>query len=264
MKFVIGIILVVILVAALALYLVLIMNSHELIFCGDIPQEDGNQMSVTRVYTEDFNANETLSEIVNRMNANESGQMSAEDLTEILATYQNVIYAPVFLFNMWQEDENTFVLEGSVLNGINQDGEPETLDFTYKNLTLTAGVNQGKVLAAQNVYSDNVNENGDLAFVERKNVVDPVIMDDDTMAAFAFRDCDSFRIIFTGGEGVPASITLAYKYEVVAQNPLDFTNIKDGSMGVTITAAYDERGELTPSINMERVYIIGGDEEQPQ
>ncbi len=261
MKFVIGIILVAILIAALALYLVLMMNSHDLIFCGDIPQENGSQMSVTRIYTAEFSANETLSEIVNRMNANESGTMTAEDLTEILATYQNIIYAPVFSFNMWQEDANTFVLEGSVFNGIDEEGQPASRDFTYKNLTLSAGVSQGKLLSAQNVYSDNVNEDGQLAFVERKNVVDPVLMDGDTMAAFAFRDCDSFRIVFTGVEGVPASITLAYKYEIVAQNPLDFTSLKDGSMGVTITANYDERGELTPDISMERVYTVGGEEQ---
>ena len=256
MKFVIGIVLVAILVAALALYLVLMMNSHELIFCGDIPQENGNQLSVTRIYTEDLNANETLSEIVNRMNENESGAMTAEDLTEILATYQKIIYAPVFTFNMWQEDENTYVLQGSVFNGL-KEGEPETTDFTYRNLTLTAGVNQGKLLAVQNVYSDNTNEDGQPAFVERKNVVDPVILDGDSMAAFAFRDCDSFRIVFTGVEGVPASITLAYKYEIVAQNPLDFTSLHDGSMGVTITAEFNERGELTPDITMERVYVVG-------
>ena len=257
MKFVIGIILVAILVAALAVYLVLMMNSHDLIFCGDIPQENGNQMSVTRIYTADFNANETLSEIVNHMNANESGSMTAEDLTEILATYQNIAYAPVFLFNMWQEDENTYVLQGSVYNGLKESGEPETTDFTYRNLTLSAGVGQGKLLAVQNVYSDNVNEDGQPSFVERKNVVDPVLLNDDTMAAFAFRDCDSFRIVFTGVEGAPASITLAYKYEVVAQNPLDFTSLQDGSMGVTITAEYNERGELTPNLNIERVYVVG-------
>lgn len=260
MKFVIGIILVAVLVAALAVYLVLMMNSHDLIFCGDIPQENGSQMSVTRIYTADFNANETLSEIVNRMNANESGSMTAEDLTEILATYQNIAYAPVFLFNMWQEDENTYVLQGSVYNGLKESGEPETTDFTYRNLTLSAGVSQGKLLAVQNVYSDNVNEDGQPSFVERKNVVDPVLLNDDTMAAFAFRECDSFRIVFTGVEGAPASITLAYKYEVVAQNPLDFTNLQDGSMGVTITAEYNERGELTPNLNMERVYVVGGEE----
>ncbi len=257
MKFVIGIILVAILIAGLALYLVLMMNSHDLVFCGDIPQTNANQVSVTRIYTADFNANETLSEIVNRMNSNESGSLTAEDLAEILATYQDVIYAPVFLFNLWQEDGNTFVLEGSVLNGIKESGEPTAPDFTYRNLTLNAGVSQGKLLAVQNVYSDNVDENGQPAFVERKNVVDPVLLDNDTSAAFAFKDCDGFRIVFTGVEGAPPSITLAYRYEVVAQNPLDFTNLRDGVLGVTITGEFDDRGELVPTINLERVYTIG-------
>ena len=256
MKFVIGIILVLVLMAALILYLVLMMNAHNLAFCGDIPQEDGTRMSVTRIYTADFNANETLSEIVNRMNANESGNMTAEELTEILATYQNIIYAPVFMIDLTQEDDNTFVLEGSVFNGIDETGTPSDPDFTYKNLTLTAGVSDGKLLAAQNVYSDELDENGQPAFRERKNVVDPVLLDNNQVAAFAFRECDSFRIVFTTVEGVPASITLAYEYEVVPQNPLDFTNRRDDAMGVTITAEYDDRGELTPSIEMERVYAV--------
>ncbi|MCM1165967.1 MAG: hypothetical protein NC299_07700 [Lachnospiraceae bacterium] len=256
MKIVIGIILVAILMAALIIYLVLVMNSHDLAFCGDIPQTDGTNMSVTRIYTADFNANETLSEIVNRMNANESGNMSAEELTEILATYQSIAYAPVFLFNLSQEDDNTFVLTGSVYNGRNGDGEPETTEFSYRNLTLTAGVPDGKMLAVQNVYSDDFNEDGQPSFKERKKVVDPVLMDGDQAAAFAFRECDSFRIVFTSIEGIPASITLAFTYEVVAQNPLDFTNFSDGAMGVTITANYDDRGELVPELEMERVYAV--------
>ena len=162
MKVAIGIILVAIIMAALVLYLLLIMNSHDLAFCGDIPQTDGANVSVTRIYTADFNANETLSEIVNRMNANESGNMSAEELTEILATYQNISYAPVFLFNLAQEDNNTFVLSGSVYNGITPEGAPITADFMYRNLTLTAGVPDGKMLAVQNVYSD-YDEDGERA-----------------------------------------------------------------------------------------------------
>ncbi|MCX4355985.1 MAG: hypothetical protein OSJ43_07145 [Oscillospiraceae bacterium] len=259
MKVVIGIILVVIVMAALVLYLVLIMNSHDLAFCGDIPQTDGTNMSVTRIYTADFNANETLSEIVNRMNANESGSMSAEELTEILATYQNIIYAPVFIFNLAQEDENTFVLTGSVYNGIDEEGVPTSPDFTYRNLTLTAGVPDGKMLAVQNVYSDDFDDDGLPSFKERKKVVDPVLMDNDRAAAFAFRECDSFRIVFTTIEGVPASITLAFEYEVVAQNPLDFTNLPNGTMGMTITAGYNDHGELTPEIEMERIYAVAGD-----
>lgn len=256
MKIVIGIILVAVLMAALILYLLLMMNSHDLAFCGDIPQTDGTQLSVTRIYTADFNANETLSEIVNRMNSSESGNMTAEELTEILATYQNIIYAPVFLFDLTQEDDNTFVLTGSVYNGRDPDGQPTSTDFIYKNLTLTAGVPDGKMLAVQNVYSDDYNEDGQPAFKERKKVVDPVLMDNDQAAAFAFRECDSFRIVFTAIEGLPPSITLAFTYEVVAQNILDFTNINNGVMGAKITAEYNDRGELTPTIEMERVYAV--------
>ncbi|MBD5129251.1 MAG: hypothetical protein HDT43_04940 [Ruminococcaceae bacterium] len=259
MKVAIGIILVAIIMAALVLYLVLIMNSHDLAFCGDIPQTDGSNVSVTRIYTADFNANETLSEILNRMNSNESGNMSAEELTEILATYQDISYAPVFLFNLAQEDNNTFVLSGSVYNGITPEGAPITADFMYRNLTLTAGVPDGKMLAVQNVYSD-YDEDGEPSFKERKKVVDPVLMDDDKVAAFAFRECDSFRIVFTAIEGIPASITLAFEYEVVAQNPLDFTNLPNGKMGVTITADYDDRGALTPQVEMERIYAILDDQ----
>lgn len=259
MKVAIGIILVAIVMAALVLYLVLIMNSHELAFCGDIPQTDGTNMSVTRIYTADFTANETLSEIVNRMNSSESGNMSAEELTEILATYQNISYAPVFRFNLAQEDNNTFVLTGSVYNGIDPEGMPTTPDFLYRNLTLTAGVPDGKMLAVQNIYSD-YDDDGQPSFKERKKVVDPVLMDNDQAAAFAFRECDSFRIVFTAIEGIPASITLAFEYEVVAQNPLDFTNLPNGKMGVTITAGYDDRGELTPEIEMERIYAVVDDQ----
>ena len=65
--------------------------------------------------------------------------------------------------------------------------------------------------------------------------------------------------MFTTIEGVPASITLAFEYEVVAQNPLDFTNLPNGTMGMTITAGYNDRGELTPEIEMERIYAVAGD-----
>lgn len=255
MKIVIGIVLVAIVIAALILYLLLIMNSHDLAFCGDIQQSDGNNLSVQRIYTADFNANETLSEIVNRMNSNESGNMSAEELAEIMATYQNVIYAPVFLFNLTKEDENTFVLTGNVYNGINEAGEPTSPDFTYKNLTLTAGVADGKMLAVQNVYNDN-DEEGQPSFRERRKVVDPVLMEDDQTAAFAFRDCDGFRIVFTKIPEADASITLAFEYEVVAQNPLDFTNLPNGTLGVTITEDYDDRGELVPELKIERIFAI--------
>lgn len=219
MKIVIGIVMVVLVIAALVLYLVLLMNSHSLAFCGDIKQSDGAALSVTRIYTADFNANQTLSEIVNTMNQKEDGNISAEELTEILASYQDIIYAPQFRFTLTQEDENTYILDGSVYNGVNDEGLPVEADFIYKNLSLNAGVPNGKILAAQNIYNDGYDENGTPVFVERRNIIEPVVIGDDK-ASIAFRDFDSFRIIFTAEEGAPASITLAFAYEVVAQNPL--------------------------------------------
>lgn len=255
MKIVIGIILVALLLAALVLYLLFVLNSHDLVFCGDIPQTQGNTMYVTRVYTSDLNANQTLSEIVNTMNDNEDGRMTAEDLTEILANYQNIIYAPVFQYTLTQEDTNTFVLVGSVYNGLNDDGEPTNPDFTYKDLLLTLGVPDGKILSAQNVYPDE-NDDEEPELVERHSVIDPVLVNNDHGAAFTFRNCDTFRIVFTGAEGIPASVTLAYTYDIVAQNPMNFTSLKGGVMGVTITAAYDDMGRLTPEIVMDRSSVI--------
>ncbi len=256
MKIVLGIVIVALVMAALVLYLLFMLNSHDLVFCGDIPQADGSQMYVTRIYTSDLNADETLSQIVNAMNDNESGQMTAEDLTEILANYQNIIYAPVFTYNLVQEDTNTFVLTGSIYNGIDEDGEPSSPDFQYKDLTLTAGIFDGKILAAQNVYPADEDGDGTAEFVERHSVIDPVLVSDDMGAAFSFKDCDSFRIVFRGTEGIPAKMTLAYTYDVVAQNPLNFTGLHGGVMGVTITVAYDEAGRLTPTIEMDRSAII--------
>lgn len=261
MKLVLGIFLVVLLLAALALYLLFMLNSHDLISCGDIKQTIGAQMSITRIYTSDLNANETLSEIVNTMNANEDGQLTAEQMTELLATYQNIIYAPVFTFTVTQEDTNTFVLSGSVYNGLDEDGEPTTPDFMYKNLGLTAGLAQGRIIAVQNVYDDeDEDDDGEVEFIERKNVVDPIILEDGAGAAFAFRNCDSFRMVFKGVEGAPASITLAYTYEVVANNPLNFTSLKNAVLGVTITVAYDELGRLAPILEIDRRNIIIEDE----
>ena len=256
MKVVFGIILTVVLLAALVLYILLMLNSHDLTYCGDAIGQDGNKCTVTRVYTADLNADETLSEIVNTMNNAESGNISAQDLTEILTTYQNVIYAPVFTYELTKEDDRTFVLTGSVYNGLDKDGNPIQSDFYYTDLTLTAGLPKGKVLAAQNIYSGDVGEDGEPAFTERNGIVDPVLIDEGAGAAFAFRDCDSFRIVFTGIDEAPASITLAYTYNVVAENPLNFTHIEGGAMGITITEAYDDSGRLTPVVESERVYEI--------
>ena len=267
MKLVLGIILVVLLLAALVLYLLFMLNSHDLISCGDIKQTNGGQMSITRIYTSDLNANETLSGIVNAMNENEEGQITAEQMTELLATYQNIIYAPVFTYTVTQEDTNTFVLTGSVYNGLDEDGEPTTPDFMYKNLGMTAAIGQGRILSVQNVYDngeDDEDDDGeeDVEFIERKNVIDPIIIRDGVGAAFAFKDCDSFRIVYRGMEGITPSITLAYTYEVVANNPLNFTSLKNAVLGVTINIDYDEVGRLAPTLEIDRKNVIVDDEEE--
>lgn len=256
MKIVIGIILIVLVLAGIAFFLLYVLNAHDLVYCGDIKSEDGTKCSVTRVYTADLNADETLSQIVAAMNDNGNGNLSAEEMTTILATYQNVIYAPVFTLNLEQEDTRTFVLSGSVYNGLDGDGQPTDPDFRYKNLTLTAGVGNGKVLAAQNVYSEDLNEDGQYDFKARNNVVDPVLLDGNAGAAFSFTDCDSFRLVFTGVSEVPATIKLAFTYDVVAQNPLNFTSTNGGAMGLQITEAYDEAGRLKPEITLEKVYNV--------
>ncbi|MGN0679066.1 MAG: hypothetical protein ACI4JS_05320 [Oscillospiraceae bacterium] len=257
MKIVIGIILVTLILAGLGLYLYFMLTSHELVYCGDITQVSGNRIYITRVYTSDLNANETLSEIVTTMNDNEEGNITAEEMTEILATYQNIIYAPVVMLDLEQKDNNTFVLSGSVFNGLDEEGEPVQPDFSYKNLVLTAGLSRGEILAAQNVYSEDVDEEGEPEFKERLKVVDPILIEENMGAAFAFNDCDSFRMVFNGIPEVPASVTLALTYDVVADNPLNFTSLSDGAMGMTVTVAYDEAGRLTPELTMSRVYTSG-------
>lgn len=259
MKILAGIICVAVLIAALVLYILIMLNSRDLVFCGDITQVSGQTMYVTRVYTSDLNANETLSEIVSTMNEAETASISAEEMTEILATYQDIIYAPMFVFSLEQEDEHTYVLTGNVYNGLDENGEPTSPDFMYKNLMLTTGVVNGKILAAQNVYSDDLEEDSEPEFKERRKVIDPVLIDDETGAAFVFNDFNSFRMIITGSEGYTTSVTLAFTYDVVAENPLNFTRESDAIIGVTITAAYDEDGIFTPEIKVERNIILSED-----
>ena len=252
MKFVIGIIIVALLMGALVTYLVLMLNSIDMVYCGDIISDSGSAASVTRIYTTDLSADQALSEIVIAMNNSEDAVISDDELTEILATYQNVIYAPVFTVTLEQADTSTFILTGSVYNGLDEKGEPTSPDFEYKDLGLTLGVSNGTILAAQNVYADDGNEE---VFIERNRVVDPVITDESRGASFAFHDCDSFRIIFTQSANQTASVTMAYTYDVEAVNPLDFTSISDGTLGITVTVAYDEKGNLDPQISLERVVL---------
>lgn len=266
MKFVLGIFLVVLLIAAIVVYLLFMLNSRSLVPCGDIPQTTGSQMSVTRIYTSDLDANETLTQIVNMMNDKEDGTITAEDMTQILATYQSIIYAPVFQLNLEQEDTNTFVLTGSVYNGLDEDGEPTNPDFRYRNLAMTAGLAQGKFLAVENIYDEDkeIEEGADPEFLERRDVVDPIIVANGAGAAFSFRNCDSFRLVFKNTSEVnPPSIVLAYTYDIVADNPLNFTTLRQGLLGVEITVAYDNNGRLAPEIVVDRrnIYIEGEEEE---
>ena len=255
MKFVIGIVMVLLLIAALILYLILMLNAHDMTFCGDVTNRTDNGYMVTRVYSTDLNADETLSEIVLAMNEGETGTVTSEQLTEILATYQNIIYAPVFTVDITKADNSTYVLSGSVFNGMDENGEPVTPDYLYKNLSLTTAVSNGTILCAQNVYP--LSESGEEGFVERNRVVDPIVTDVNHGAAFAFRDCDSYRMVFTGtDENNPPVITLIYTYDVVADNPLDFTGIEGGVLAYTLSVEYDENGQLAPTLNIERNYII--------
>lgn len=265
MKIVLGIFIVVLVIAAIVLYILFMLNSRDLICCGDIKQPDGAKLSITRIYTSDLNANETLSEIVNAMNDNEEGRLTSEEMTELLATYQNIIYAPVFTYTIAQEDTNTFSITGSVYNGIDEDGEPTTPDFRYKNLGLTVAVPNGYIIAAQNVYDDIEDDDGDgdveVEFIERKNVIDPVLLADHSGAAFAFRDCDSFRMVFRGTQGVPEQVEFVYTYDVVATNPLNFTSQKNAYLDVKINIAYDEEGRLAPTIETDRRTIVPEEDE---
>lgn len=252
MKIVVGIVAVAVLIAALTLFVLILFNSHDLVFCGDIAQNAGNSMSVTRVYSSDLNANITLAEVVTAMNQSENGNISAEEMAELLATYQEVIYAPKLVFTLEQTDTKTYILTGNVYNGLDEDGEPITSDYMYKNLTMTAGIANGKILAAQNLYSDDTDEDGEPEFKERSRVVDPIIVEDETAAAFAFRECDGFRMVMTGEENFQTAVTMVFSYDITAANTLDFTNMKDLYIAVTVTANYDEDGRLAPTLVINR------------
>lgn len=258
MKFVLGIILVALLIGALILYLVLMLNAHDMVYCGDVKNADGDTARVTRVYTTDLSANETLSEIVNAMNESESGTVSSEELTDILSQYQNIIYAPVFSVTLTQADNATYIVEGSVYNGLTEQGEPISSDYVYRDLGLTAAATNAQILAAQNVYPEI--ESGEEGFVERRRTIDPIITDENRGAAFAFRECDSFRMVFTAtDEKEPPVITMIYTYGVEADNPLDFTGFSNGVLAYHLTIAYDEIGNPYPEIELERQYEAADD-----
>lgn len=252
MRLVIGIILVVLLIAALVGYLLLVLNTEQMIYCGDFSSRDGSRNYVTRIYTTDLSANEVLGEIVATISSTEEDSVSVDKLTQILATYQDIIYAPVFMLDMQQIDDSTYVLSGSVYNGLKDNGEPAETDYGYKNLGLVAGITNGSVVAAQNVYPIVENKNGEIEFITRKEVVDPILTDNGEGAAFAFKDCDSFRLVFTESDGLTASVSLAYTYDVVAVSPFDFTSVDGGVMYLNVEIAYNDVGVLEPVYTLER------------
>lgn len=263
MKYFIGIVLVLLLMAALVLYILLILNAHDMTFCGDITNKTEGNMMITRVYTTDLNADETLSEIVKKMNDSEDAQVTGEELTEILATYQNIIYAPVFMLQLEQADTSTYVLSGAVYNGVSEDNKPIEPDYLYRDLELTAAIQNGAIIAAQNVYP--LSESGEEGFIERAKVVDPIVTDENRAAAFAFRDCDSFRMVFKATEEqLPAAITLVYTYNIKADNPLDFTGLEGGVLAYTLTVNYDENGVLDPILTEERTIVVESGSENKQ
>lgn len=256
MKVVIGIIIAALIAAIAAIFLIFVLRAHDLVLCGDIPQRSGNQLFVTRVYTYDVDANSTLTQIIDKMNSNSEGHISATEMAEILSEYQTVVYAPVFTYYMTQEAENTYVLTGSIFNGLDDDGEADNTEYVYKELALTVGTGTGRILAAQNVYPDELEDEEETPeFKERRKVIDPVILNDGAGAAFAFNGCNSFRIVFTGKEETEPEITLMYTFDVGAQNFLNFSGSKDNILAVTIKGEFDDMGRLSPTIKMNRNFI---------
>ena len=256
MKIVIGIVLITLMILGLSLYLVLMLNAREMIYCGDIKNDSGTSASVTRVYTTDISGDETLSEIILKMNESETETVQISDLTEILAQYQNIIYAPVFQVSVQQVDEATYIIDGSVYNGLDENAEPAETDYRYKKMQLNAVVNNGRIIAAQNIYDDGQDgqdeaEEGLGTFVERQRVIEPLVSGADSEAAFAMQDCSSFRVIVNSTEfrELP-EITFVYVYNVDAVNPLDFTSITNDSLAISMKIAFDEKGRLAPTYDL--------------
>ena len=51
MKVVIGIVLISLVILGLIAYMILMLNAREMIFCGDLKNENGTNAQITRVYT---------------------------------------------------------------------------------------------------------------------------------------------------------------------------------------------------------------------
>lgn len=152
MKVVIGIVLISLVILGLIAYMILMLNAREMIFCGDLKNENGTNAQITRVYTTDLNANETLSEIIVKMNESDTESVQKSDITEVLAQYQNIIYAPVFTISVTQADSSTYIIDGQVFNGLDENGDPASPDYRHSKMQLNTVVTNGRIIAAQNVY----------------------------------------------------------------------------------------------------------------
>lgn len=266
MKIVIGIVLIALVLLGLIAYLVLMLNAREMIFCGDVQNSGGNSASVTRVYTTDLSANETLSEIIAKMNESTTDSVEISTLTEVLAQYQNIIYAPVFTVSVQQVDNSTYIIDGSVYNGLDENGDAAVTDYQYKDMNLSTVVTNGRILAAQNIYDDGTAEasaNEEPSFIQRDTVIDPLVTGADSEAAFALKDCSSFRVIVNGSDftALP-EITFVWLYNVNAANPLDFTSLSNDSLAMNMKIAFDENGQLAPQY--ELVKTVTADFAQPE
>ena len=253
MKVVIGIVLISLVILGLIAYMILMLNAREMIFCGDLKNENGTNAQITRVYTTDLNANETLSEIIVKMNESDTESVQKSDITEVLAQYQNIIYAPVFTISVTQADSSTYIIDGQVLNGLDENGDPASPDYRHSKMQLNTVVTNGRIIAAQNVYDGTAEAQDiqDVVFTERQRVIDPIVTGADSEAAFAFQDCDSFRVIVNSSDFTQMpSITFVYVYNVDAVNPLDFTQISNDSLAVKMDLSHDNNGKLAASYEL--------------
>ena len=121
-------------------------------------------------------------------------------------------------------------------------------------MQLNAVVNNGRIIAAQNIYDDTQQDEKDEGlgtFVERQKVIEPLVSGADSEAAFALQDCSSFRVIVNSTEfrDLP-EITFVYVYNVDALNPLDFTSMSNDSLAIKMQIAFDDNGRLEPTYEL--------------
>ena len=188
------------------------------------------------------------------MNESDTESVQKSAITEVLAQYQNIIYAPVLTISVTQADSSTYIIDGQVLNGLDENGDPASPDYRHSKMQLNTVVTNGRIIAAQNVYDAGTAEAQDIqdvVFTERQRVIDPIVTGADSEAAFAFQDCDSFRVIVNSSDFTQMpSITFVYVYNVDAVNPLDFTQISNDSLAVKMDLSHDNNGKLAASYEL--------------